>query len=171
VFNSRNQVPERCTTCGGSLRLGGPIWSEKIHQSDFVNRLYHKSKEESCALKTKGRISGTLGGIIDEEILADQPLNYSFVNVCSELKLINPTKEQIIAGFRSLNYMLCQTYYNSYLWKTNAPPSVIYEIFKQFKLQTYGKDDIFKNLKEGTVGHTVLSKPTPEGLEVNFNVD
>ncbi|MFO0116602.1 MAG: hypothetical protein ACK521_02965 [bacterium] len=62
-------MPEKCTTCGGSLRLGGPIWSEKIHQTDFVNRLYNKSKQESCELKTKGRISGTLGGVLDEELL------------------------------------------------------------------------------------------------------
>ena len=75
------------------MRLGGPIWSDRIHQSEFVNRLYKKSKEEGCALKTKGRIAGTLGGVLDEELLAGQPLSYSFVNVCSELKLINPTKD------------------------------------------------------------------------------
>jgi hypothetical protein len=48
-----------------------------------VNRLYNKSKLESCALKTKGRISGTLGGVLDEDLLSDIPLNYSFSNVGS----------------------------------------------------------------------------------------
>lgn len=40
INNARNCIPEKCRTCGGSLRLGGPIWSEPIHQKDFVDRLY-----------------------------------------------------------------------------------------------------------------------------------
>lgn len=171
IFNARNCVPEKCTTCGGALRIGGPIWSDRIHQSNFVNRLYQKSRDEACTLKTKGRIQGVLGGVIDEELLADYPLNYSLVNICSELKLVNPTKEQIIASFRSLNFLLCQTYYNSYLWKTNAPPFAIYEILKQFKHNTYAKDEVFRNVKEGSVAHTVLSKPIPEDMIANFDVE
>jgi hypothetical protein len=42
---------------------------------------------------TKSRIQGTLGGIIDEDLLRGVPLNYNFSTVCSDLKLINPTKE------------------------------------------------------------------------------
>ncbi|MFO0116603.1 MAG: hypothetical protein ACK521_02970 [bacterium] len=38
-------------------------------------------------------------------------------------------------------------------------------------MQTYNKEDLFKNLKEGTVGHTVLSKPSPPDLVANFDVE
>ena len=40
ITNAKHCIPEKCRTCGGALRLGGPIWSEPIHQKDFVNRLY-----------------------------------------------------------------------------------------------------------------------------------
>ena len=58
-------------------------------------------------MKTKDRIKGTLGGVLDEELLADQPLSYNLTNISSDLKLVTPSKEQVIAGFRSLNYFLC----------------------------------------------------------------
>ena len=169
IMNARNCIPEQCRTCGGALRLGGPIWSDRIHQSEFVNRVYNKAKEDDCKLGTKSRIKGTLGGIIDEELLSTYPLNYDFTKVGSDIKLVSPTKEQIIAGFRSINYILCQTYYSGYLWKTNAPPEVIYEVFKQFKLQKYPEEDVFRNCKEGTLAHKILSKASLE-LPINFDV-
>jgi len=39
----------------------------------------------------------------------------------------------MMAGFRSLDFTLTQTYYDPNLWKTNAPPEAVYDIFKQFK--------------------------------------
>ena len=74
-----------------------------------------------------------MGGIIDEEYLAHKPLSFDFQVICSNLKVVNPTKAQVIAAFRSLDYMVNQTYYSPTLWKTNAPPEVVYDIFKQFK--------------------------------------
>lgn len=80
----------------------------------------------------------------------------------------NPSKSEIIAGFRSLNYPLCQTYYDSNLWKTTAPPEVIYDIFKSWKkLKTEQGDGYMKNVNEGTPAHTILSRE----ISVNPNFD
>lgn len=32
-------VPQRCKECGHTFKIGGPIWSERIHDLDFVNGL------------------------------------------------------------------------------------------------------------------------------------
>lgn len=71
-----------------------------------------------------------LGGIIDEEYLGHRPLSYDFTKVSKDIGSLNPSKKEIIAGFRSLDYMVNQTYYNPDLWKTNAPPEIVYDIFK-----------------------------------------
>jgi len=37
------------------------------------------------------------------------------------------------AAFASLNYKLIQTYYDGDLWRTDAPPEAVYDIFKKWK--------------------------------------
>lgn len=75
------EVPTKCNVCDSNLQLGGPIWSEPIHNIQFVTRLLNSiehsmvpdSKREAKGisprevnLKTAERIKGVLGGIIDE---------------------------------------------------------------------------------------------------------
>jgi tRNA (guanine26-N2/guanine27-N2)-dimethyltransferase len=100
IVNARSEVPERCRTCGGSLQLGGPIWNDKIHKTEFVERLYARVKDKSCKLKTAGRIKGVLGGVLDEKALEDLPLSIDIANVCSHLKVENPPKIDMIAAFK-----------------------------------------------------------------------
>lgn len=53
---------------------------------------------------TVSRIKGILGGIIDEDILGDRPLSFDINQVCSNLKVPNPTSKEFVAAFASLNY-------------------------------------------------------------------
>ena len=59
-------MPHECTTCGNSLIVGGPIWSDKIHSVEFAQRLLKSVSKPDCKLKTASRIKGILGGVIDE---------------------------------------------------------------------------------------------------------
>jgi hypothetical protein len=49
-------------------------------------------------------------------------------------------------------YKAVQTYYNSKLWKTNAPPEILYDIFKAYKWNLYknDKEKVFQNLNKPT---------------------
>ena len=93
-------------------------------------------ERDDCTLKTKGRIAGILGGIIDEDCVKHVPLNYNLQDVCSTIRSTNPTKRLVHAAFASLNYKLCQTYYSSDQWKTDAPPEAVYDIFKKWKQES-----------------------------------
>ena len=68
------------------MQIGGPIWHEKIHNIDFVNRLLARistlKESKSEEYRTKGRLEGLLGGIVDEFRLADNnPLSFDFPSV------------------------------------------------------------------------------------------
>jgi len=80
--------------------------------------------------------------------------------ICSNLKVSNPTKNQIVAGFRSLDYMVNQTYYDPKLWKTNASPEVVYDIIKAYKKQLCEKEgtDFMLNIHEQSPMRAILSK-------------
>lgn len=55
-------------------------------------------------------------------------------------------------------YKAVQTYYNSKLWKTNAPPEILYDIFKSYKWNLYKNDQkkVFQNLNKTTAGYRIF---------------
>jgi hypothetical protein len=75
----------------------------------------------------------------------------------------------MIAAFNSLGYLITQTYYDPKLFKTNAPPEVIYDIFKAWKHEVYGgdKEKMFRNINEGSLAHRILSKDV--SVKPNFD--
>lgn len=166
-------MPSVCGSCDGKMMIGGPIWNGKIHDIDFVRAMHETCEKEETKTKfgTVERIKGILGGIIDEEWVAHKPLSFDLQQMCSNLKMTNPTKNQLIAAFRSLDFMSSQTYYNPTLWKTNAPPEAIYDILKSFKKEQCEREgnDYFKNVSPQSSFHTILSKPVK--YQPNFNFD
>jgi hypothetical protein len=51
-----------------------------------------------------------------------------------------------------------QTYYNSKLWKTNAPPEILYDIFKSYKYYLFknDKEKVINNLNKTTAGYRIF---------------
>ena len=80
-------------------------------------------------------------GVIDEDPLKHMPLNYDVNFLCSSLKSPNPGKQEFVYALSQLGYKAVQTYYQSKQWKTDAPPEVLYDIFKAYKTQLYKGDD------------------------------
>jgi hypothetical protein len=65
-----------------------------------------------------------------------------------------------------------QTYYSPDLWKTDAPPEVIYEVLREYKLQQFqgDKDKLLANLKETQPGARILKKEPVVAKNLNFDV-
>ena len=145
--------------------LGGPIWNREIHDIEFCKRLLESAQrnqagENGHKLQTSERIQVILTSIIDESVLAKVPLSYELSHIASTFKVSNPRKGQLIAAFNSLGYILTQTYYESKLFKTNAPPEVIYDVFKAWKNKVYeaDKEKIMRNINEGSVAARILQR-------------
>lgn len=51
-------VGSSCDQCGRQFHMGGPIWKEKIHDAEFVERLLKTVKEQPGLFKTSERIIG-----------------------------------------------------------------------------------------------------------------
>ena len=102
--------------------------------------------------------------------MTDVPLNYNFNSVASDLRVPNPSKVQTVAAFESLGYKVSQTYYNAKLWKTNAPPEVIYDIFKQYKLNMHQGDmeKYYGTISKNSPSYRILEKKVEH--KPSFNV-
>ena len=136
----------------------------------FVRRLLASAERKDCSLKTVGRIKGILGGIIDEEPLQDRPLNFNLHDVCSTIRAQNPDKAKIHSAFASLGYKLCQTYYNGDLWKTDAPPEVVYDIFKAWKKKVT-PESYTSNVAKGSPAVGMLERDVAREPDFEYKVD
>lgn len=157
------RIPHQCSVCDGPLIMGGPIWNEPIYNIDFVKRLLASTRlnaegQNGHKVKTTDRIQAILSAVIDESVLSGTPLSYEFSHIVSTLKAVNPRKGQILAAFNSLGYMVAQTYYDPKLFKTNAPPEVVYDIFKAWKHHVSGGDPkkVLLNITEGSLAHRII---------------
>mgnify|MGYP000940867795 CR=1 FL=1 len=109
-------------------------------------------------LGTTKRIQSILTGIIDEFPLQNVPLNFDTAFICSSIKSHVPDKRNFVYAMKKLGYNAIQTYYNPKYWKTDAPPEVLYDVFKAYKIEMCGgdKEKIMANLKDGTVGWRIF---------------
>lgn len=167
----RVTVPPICKVCDGPLTIGGPIWNHPIHDAEFAKRLMKAARNQTGHIfGTTKRIQAILTGIIDEEPLQDEPLNYDINFICSSLRSANPSKQEFVYALTQQGYKTVQTYYNSRQWKTNAPPEVLYNIFKAYKLKQYDGDmtKVLTNLKPGSPGYRIFNKLIP-GPEIDFD--
>jgi hypothetical protein len=85
--------------------------------------------------------------------------------------LATAPKSEIVAGFNSLNYDVVQTYYDHNLWKTNAPPEAVYDIFKHLKQKHCEGDEYLRNCPESSIAHKILSAPMSSDKVPNFDFD
>ena len=151
-------IPEKWDVWDSSFMIAGPIWSSDIHDADFVNSLL-ESLENWKYLGTLKRIKETLQAIQQELTIGNYPLNYDFDRIISEIKWQSISRKATFSAFKSLNYELVQTYYKPQLYKTNAPPSVVYDIFKSWKQKSLeGKDKKITDKWSG-VALNIWTKP------------
>ena len=66
----------------------------------------------------------------------------------------------------SEGYKAIQTYTSPMLWKTDATPDQLFEVFKSYKHQDC--EDVNKNLSETSTGYKIFSKKYKEDIDFNY---
>lgn len=157
------QVGQCCTHCGHKHHLGGPIWSAPIHDKSFCRELLAEiQKEPLSELGTNRRLVGMLS-VIEEE-LDDVPLYYSLDKLCCVVKLeIMP-----ILRFRSAllhaGYKVSFSHACKSSIKTNAPPSVVWDILRCWNTMNPVKKE---RMLDGTPVKAILGVPPTNQYELN----
>ncbi|XP_055837196.1 tRNA (guanine(26)-N(2))-dimethyltransferase [Episyrphus balteatus] len=157
------QVGQNCSHCGHKHHLGGPIWSAPIHDKSFVRDLLDEiQKEPLSELGTNRRLVGMLS-VIEEE-LDDVPLYYSLDKLCCVVKLeIMP-----ILKFRSAllhaGYKVSFSHACKSSIKTNAPPSVVWDILRCWNATNPVKKE---RMLDGTPVKEILGIPPKIQYELN----
>lgn len=121
-------VGSQCDFCGFKYHLAGPIWSNPIHDEDFVKRLVAQVDLEGLSFNTYKRIYGLLR-VVQEE-LHDVPLYYTVENLCSILKLETIPMLKIRSALLHEGFKVSYSHACKTSIKTDAPPSVLWDILR-----------------------------------------
>lgn len=118
-------VPTVCEESGGRMKMGGPFWSDSIHDQTVIDELLRRVKgtinnqDPLHPVPTAPRLSGILT-IMSEE-LKDVPFYYSLPELASTLHCKVPTYQEFQAALHNGGYRLSQFHHDATAVKTDAP--------------------------------------------------
>lgn len=153
---------DRCLICDGNLVLGGPIWSDPIHDKPFLEMLKEElalpeAKEEYATFR---RIEGIVH-LCSEEL--PNPLFYSLDTIGSKLQIPAPKSTKVLSALANANFKVSSTHANKRGFKTSAPNSIIWDVVCQAAEQ-----DV--NYTPRTpLALNIMSRPRKKDYDFTFN--
>ena len=157
-------APAFCPETGAPLKVGGPVWTEPIHDPDWVTAALDRLRAGVDAhLSTSERLIGVLTAVSEE--LVDVPLYYTLPDLCGTLHCSSPKMAQVKAALAHAGFRCSQTHRDPDAIKTDAPPRLVWEVMRAW-CQKHPVNP--KRLADmGTAAAKILAKEP--SLPVNFN--
>ncbi|KAM3392169.1 hypothetical protein ACQJBY_013359 [Aegilops geniculata] len=144
-------VPQECSECGGKFVMGGPIWSDPIHDRDWATSILSNIRATSGLYQAYAKISAILTSVSEE--LPNAPLFVSLHSICATLKCTNPTMVMFHSAIRNAGYQISGSHADPLALKTDAPMSVIWDI-----MRCWVKLHPVKSQPENLPGSRILSQ-------------
>ena len=156
-------APPFCGETGAAFKIGGPIWSSSLHEGDWVVAALDRLEAGvDRYLSTTERIHGVLTAVSEE--LPDVPLYYSLPDICGTLHCSSMKMAEVNAALSHAGYRCSQTHREPDAIKTDAPPRVLWDIFRCWVAKHPISD---KRMAESTAAHAKILSVPPK-LRANF---
>ncbi|XP_018095129.1 tRNA (guanine(26)-N(2))-dimethyltransferase isoform X2 [Xenopus laevis] len=156
-------VTSNCEFCHQRHQLGGPIWAESLHDKDFVKCILSALELNPKRFNTSERIQGVLSMATEE--LSDVPLYYTLDNLSSIIRCNTPSLLQFRSALLHAGHRVSLSHACKNALKTDAPPSVIWDIMRCWEKQNPIKRE---RLSETCPAFHILSKEP--SIEANFDI-
>jgi tRNA (guanine26-N2/guanine27-N2)-dimethyltransferase len=143
--------------------MGGPIYSDRIHNVEFLEQLMKQvTSEKGQKLGTYNRILGILS-VVQEE-LHDVPLYYTIDKLCCILKLEMIPTLKMRSAILNEGYKVSLSHACKNSLKTDAPISLIWDI-----LRFWAKSHPVNSARfhDGTALKVILSKEPTKNYDLD----
>ena len=151
-----------CPETGAKFKVGGPIWSEPIHDASWVEEALARVEQRlNPNIDTQARLPGLLTAVSEE--LPDCPLYYTLPDLCQTLHCTSPKMCDIQAAITNAGFRVSVQHKEPTAIKTNAPNDVIWDIFRCW----VRKHPVSAKRGETSPGQIILSKEP--SFEANFD--
>ncbi|XP_063305667.1 tRNA (guanine(26)-N(2))-dimethyltransferase [Pelobates fuscus] len=126
-----------CEFCSQRHQVGGPLWAESLHDTEFVQKIISAVDRNPKRFKTSERILGMLSMAIEE--LSDVPLYYTLDNLSSVVRCSTPSLLQFRSALLHAGYRVSLSHACKSAIKTDAPPALIWDIMRCWEKQNPAK--------------------------------
>eukprot|EP00250_Pteridium_aquilinum_P020998 c25007_g2_i1 orf=528-2297(-) len=120
-------LPE-CKHCGKRFNMGGPIWSEPIHDSEWIALILRGLNADRKRYPAFDKVHGVVTAISEE--LLEVPLYLSLHSLCSTLKCTSPSASLFRYAVVNAGFSISSSHALPLGLKTNAPMDVIWDIMR-----------------------------------------
>ena len=150
---------------GNALKIAGPVYSGPLHNPEFIQKVLDKLSEMSFT-ETNSRIEGVLNTCMRE---VDAPFYYNIGDCAGIIKSSCPPRAVILSEIERHGYVTSLSHCEAGSLKTNAPPQVVWDVFRAFYFSEGKK---LPEDKESVAYKILSAEPTIETtLEVDENVE
>ncbi|CAK8684975.1 unnamed protein product [Clavelina lepadiformis] len=160
-------VDRKCSECNHNHKIGGPFWGACLYDRSFVTQLLSSVKAFPNRFNTSERIIGMLT-MIDEE-LHDVPFYYVTDELSQVLRCSCPPTRVIRSAILNAGHKVSCFHGKTNAVKTDAPPSVIWDIMRK-----WGETQNIKRekLKDDSPAKAILEKaPTSSNIDLTLRPD
>ncbi|KAA8494345.1 putative tRNA (guanine(26)-N(2))-dimethyltransferase 2 [Porphyridium purpureum] len=171
IKSSRSVLPGPvCDQCGSPFRMTGPMWTGALFDRDFVTGLLNRLHRTDAAgdkadvddnesdahlneaLGARSRVAALLGVVLDE--LDHVALFHTMDNFGRTLRMRNIPMKRMRAALASLGYRTSPSHTAPTGFKTDAPPSVVWDVVRLHAEQHPPE----KKPESGSAAEIILSK-------------
>ena len=153
-------VHPTCSECGGAFAIGGPVWNRPIINRAFCKEVLARLAKPRIAaghnpyLTTVPRIRGEIAKALGE--VPHAPLFYSMPSLARRLRCQVVPIANMLAALKSCGYAASQAAAATDSLKTDAPPSVVWDIMRRWvELHPVSNS---RQKEKDSVGFQILSK-------------
>lgn len=132
-------INNECAYCNRKMKLYGPFWNKEIHNQDILNKILSTVVE-----KENERMVGIVK-LMQQEI--STMFYYEVPKIASLLKTDCCKLKDIMTGLANSGYLVSLTHCDNNSFKTNAPISVINELFIEISTKKLFKYSLDENEK------------------------
>jgi tRNA (guanine26-N2/guanine27-N2)-dimethyltransferase len=185
-------VTSQCKYCESAYTVAGPMWFDKIHNEEFVNKvLLINNDSDKTVYQTTERIKGMLTLAKNE---LEEPFYFNLNQLSSMFKAPPIPIDDFVKAIGNMNYKVSLTHAKKNCIKTDAPWDVVLKVTREWLIKNnkeyieqnrqpsakvQAKIDKLKqdigcnpNLLEGTIGFKVLKNlKLLESIKVDFGTD
>ena len=144
-------VPQRCPNCGWHYNMGGPIWSDPIHDKTWLKNIKEEVEKNKDRYPGYGKVHALL--TMAQEELPDVPLHYDLHSMGGTLKATPPNHWLFKSAIINAGYRVSGCHSSALGIKTDAPVETLWDI-----LRCWVKEHPVKPCSEATPGQAILSK-------------
>ncbi|XP_033751075.1 tRNA (guanine(26)-N(2))-dimethyltransferase-like [Pecten maximus] len=155
-------VTDICEHCQHKHYVVGPVWADRLHDTDFVKRVIKYVQVKQADFHTHKRLVGMLS-LISEE-LKDCPMYYIIDDLCKKVHIKEIEQELFMSALLNAGFEVSLSHAEPNSIKTNASNRDIWDIIRSWnKIYPIHK----KRLVPGSITASIMSKEPI--LKVLFN--